>query len=195
MNVAQANTLAEQAQSVRPRRTRRLRLAVRNRHTVDQGGVGGRGARQGVAETGVLAPPVPAAAASSRFTRTAQQRRQLLDAAFSDNSREIQARFLATHGAATGPLSDRGQLAAMVRNLSAMVTNQIHQYTGDEPYRRADYRLFLDTFDSMRNPPAAEQDPWRQAARGTFLDRLMGRASQIFGILNPGPSLGLDTVG
>lgn len=184
MNVNQATNTADPV-LVKIKRSR-LRRVRRD---------GGRGVAPGQETALGQGKATPPSTGSTRFQRTARERQELLDAALSDNSREIQARFRSTHGATAGPLSDRGQLAAMVRNLSSMVSNQIRQYTGDEPYRRADYRLFLDTFAAMQGPTQAPADPWQGAARGTFLDRLMDKASGVMGILEPTPSLGLDTVG
>ncbi|MGE0489043.1 MAG: hypothetical protein AB7S38_07490 [Vulcanimicrobiota bacterium] len=120
-----------------------------------------------------------------RFERPRHERQELLRASFSDNSREIQARFLADHGPTEGPHTTTGKLANMVSRLSKVVQDQLGQFTGDEPYRRADYRLFLEAFQGLRNGPKKEpEDPWAGAKFGKELTSMMSKAVGVFDLFN-----------
>ncbi len=152
--------------TVRHKRRRRYESAIHGRSGAERG-IGEGQDRQ--------------ALTAHRFERPAHQRRELLQAKLSDTSREAQIRFLSDHGPLGGPSQNTGKLAMMVCRLSGMVKDQLGQFTGDEPYRRADYRLFLEAFEGLRNGKKCEPaDPWAGAAFGTDLTAKMSEALSVF---------------
>lgn len=110
-----------------------------------------------------------------RFNRTATERRQALDLAFSDTSRELQTRFLQNHPPPTQPWSQQGRMFWMRDNLKTMLGYQLGQWTGDAPYQRSEYRLMLQALDGGR--PETLEEPVSTLS-GRALDRAIDRADR-----------------
>lgn len=157
-------------EGVTPKRRRRYGRHIRSG---DVGQTRGRG----VSKRGEARP-------SRRVGRSRMERQRMLTAAFSDTSRQIQGEFLSKHGHIEGPSSHTGRLNFMVSRLITIVNNQLGQYTGDEPYKRADYRLFLNAFDGLRGSKSEPQDPWANASSGLALSQSMSQAGSIMDFLN-----------
>lgn len=112
-----------------------------------------------------------------------QARMDALDAKLNDTTRETQVRFLSQNGPLGGPSSNTGKLSAMVSRLITMCKNQLGQYTGDELYKRADYRLFLSAFKGLQGGNAEPADPWEGSNGGLRLSQTMTKAKGVLNML------------
>lgn len=121
-----------------------------------------------------------------RFNRTSTERRQALDLAFSDTSRELQARFVSTHQSQTQPLSRQGRMFWMRDNLKTMLGYQLGQWTGDAPYQRSEYRLMMQALSG--GPPEAKGGVSSLSAHA--LDRALERADRTLQVVEGHEHLG-----
>lgn len=114
-------------------------------------------------------------AQEQRFNRTAGERRQALDVAFSDNSRELQARFLAEHGPPPEPRTFPGRLAWVRDNLKQMLRDELSQWSRESPYRRSDYRAVIAALEGLTGQPPEPSPP---PLSGPALEQAMHRLDE-----------------
>ncbi|MBI3926261.1 MAG: hypothetical protein HY319_12025 [Armatimonadetes bacterium] len=141
-------------------------------------------------------------ARARRFERGRRQRLSTVDRAFQDNSREIQARFFSQKVADgdTDPinLSPKGKMRQIVSSLMRLCNDQLQQHTGNEPYMKADYRMFMATFQKIQDKGQgdAERDPWElaPASHSSTFRTLFGKAQQVLRIFEPHPGYELEAV-
>ncbi len=73
----------------------------------------------------------------------------------SDNSRELQAKFNEAQATNKGDqpqnMTQDARRQVMLRNMENMVKMQLAQYTGNEPYSKANYREILGAVTNMQN--------------------------------------------
>ena len=170
---AQKTAYQNAVQSTRPKRRRRY-----GRHI---GGNAETAYTSGPAQRGRTQKQVRG---SRRTQRSAAERQRMLDLAFSDTTRETQARYLSEKGPQHGPSSTTGKLSTMVSRLITMCKNQLGQYTGDELYKRADYRLFLSAFKGLQGGNAEPSDPWEGSGGGIRLSQTMTKAQGVLTMLD-----------
>ena len=96
-----------------------------------------------------------AAAQTENSAETSETAARTLRLAMADNSRELQAKFGET--AQTNRADQQANMSqdvrrqVMLRNMENMVNLQLAQYTGNEPYSKANYREILGAVTNMQN--------------------------------------------
>ncbi len=93
------------------------------------------------------------AAAQAENTQDAEVAARTLRLSMADNSRELQAKFgetQATKGDQQANMTSDARRQVMLRNMENMVNLQLAQYTGNEPYSRANYREILGALSNMQ---------------------------------------------
>lgn len=75
--------------------------------------------------------------------------------ALTDNSKQLQAQFGKSNetsqtGQQQSTMGTEARRTVMLRNLESMVNMQLAQYTGNEPYSRANYRQILGALGNMQ---------------------------------------------
>ena len=111
------------------------------------------GAKAG--ETGKSGEASEAGAASQAEggQETSETAARTLRLTMADNSKELQAKFNETQQARNDQptLSQDVRRQVMLRNMENMVKMQLAQYTGNEPYSKANYREILGAVSNMQN--------------------------------------------
>ncbi|HXE71441.1 MAG TPA: hypothetical protein VNO81_02175 [Candidatus Nitrosotenuis sp.] len=85
------------------------------------------------------------------------------------NSNRAQIQFNAARAAEQQQplqLGQEAQRRVMLRNLEGMVRTQLSQYTGNEPYTRANYRQILDALVTMQVPSSQSRGSGRSNGVG-----------------------------
>ncbi|MCR5661045.1 MAG: hypothetical protein K6G50_02820 [bacterium] len=86
--------------------------------------------------------------------QTADTAMRNLRLAMSDNTKQLQAQFgnntQETNATNQQNMTQDARRTVMLRNLENMVNMQLAQYTGNEPYTRANYRQILGTLTQMQ---------------------------------------------
>ena len=107
------------------------------------------------AETGA-----PAEAEDTANSEVAQRTLRL---SMADNSRELQAKFNEAQAANKGEQAQQQNMTqdarrqVMLRNMENMVNLQLAQYTGNEPYSKANYREILGAVTNMQSDNKASK--------------------------------------
>ena len=107
------------------------------------------------AETGA-----PAEAEDTANSEVAQRTLRL---SMADNSRELQAKFNEAQAANKGEQAQQQTMTqdarrqVMLRNMENMVNLQLAQYTGNEPYSKANYREILGAVTNMQSDNKASK--------------------------------------
>lgn len=93
-----------------------------------------------------------AAAQAEGGQETSETAARTLRLSMADNSKELQAKFNETQQARNDQptLSQDARRQVMLRNMESMVKMQLAQYTGNEPYSKANYREILGAVTNMQ---------------------------------------------
>ena len=126
------------------------------------------------------------AAGQAQESQDSEVAARTLRLSMADNSRELQAKFgetQAARGDQQTNMSADARRQVMLRNMENMVNLQLAQYTGNEPYSKANYREILGAVTNMQNGASkTNKDEKSGSASATDSEAEAGKAEEKDGV-------------